>query len=39
VYYRDSDFIGKIQVMIKNDYEIKGKTITIRKPQENAVVD
>ena len=32
--------MGKdIQPMIKNDYGIKGKPITVRNPQANAIVE
>jgi transposase InsO family protein len=35
-YDRGSEFIGKdFQSMIKNDYGIKGKPITVRNPQAN----
>jgi transposase InsO family protein len=35
-----SEFIGKdFQSMIKNDYGIKGKPITVRNPQANAIVE
>ena len=37
---RGSEFIGKdFQTMIKNDYGIKGKPITVRNPQANAIVE
>ena len=37
---RDSEFIGKdFQNMIKNDYGIKAKPITVRNPQANAIVE
>jgi hypothetical protein len=39
-YDRGSDFIGKdFQSMIKHDYGIKGKPITVRNPQANAIVE
>jgi transposase InsO family protein len=39
-YDRGSEFIGKdFQSMIKNDYGIKGKPITVRNPQANAIVE
>jgi transposase InsO family protein len=39
-YDRGSDFIGAdFQKMIKNDYGIKGKPITVRNPQANAIVE
>jgi hypothetical protein len=39
-YDRGSEFIGKdFQKMIKNDYGIKGKPITVRNPQANAIVE
>jgi transposase InsO family protein len=39
-YDRGSEFIGKdFQMMIKNDYGIKGKPITVRNPQANAIVE
>jgi len=39
-YNRGSEFIGKdFQSMIKNDYGIKGKPITVRNPQANAIVE
>jgi transposase InsO family protein len=35
-----SEFIGKdFQKMIKNDYGVKGKPITVRNPQANAIVE
>jgi transposase InsO family protein len=38
--YRESEFIGKdFQSMIKNDYGIIGKHITVRNPQTNAIVE
>ena len=37
---RGSEFIGKdFQTMIKNDYGIKGKPITVRNPQANAIIE
>ena len=37
---RGSEFIGKdFQKMIKEDYGIKGKPITVRNPQANAIVE
>ena len=37
---RGSEFIGKdFQHMIINDYGIKGKPITMRNPQANAIVE
>lgn len=39
-YDRGSEFIGKdFQNMIKKDYGIKGKPITVRNPQANAIVE
>lgn len=39
-YDRGSEFIGHdFQTMIKNDYGIKGKPITVRNPQANAIVE
>ena len=39
-YDRGSEFIGKdFQAMIKHDYGIKGKPITVRNPQANAIVE
>ena len=39
-YDRGSEFIGKdFQKMIRNDYGIKGKPITVRNPQANAIVE
>ena len=39
-YDRGSEFIGQdFQKMIKNDYGIKGKPITVRNPQANAIVE
>ena len=39
-YDRGSEFIGKdFQSMIKQDYGIKGKPITVRNPQANAIVE
>jgi len=39
-YDRGSEFIGKeFQSMIKHDYGIKGKPITVRNPQANAIVE
>ena len=39
-YDRGSEFIGKdFQKMIKQDYGIKGKPITVRNPQANAIVE
>jgi hypothetical protein len=39
-YDRGSEFIGAdFQKMIKNDYGIKGKPITVRNPQANAIVE
>ena len=39
-YDRGSEFIGKdFQKMIKNDYGVKGKPITVRNPQANAIVE
>jgi len=39
-YDRGSEFIGTdFQDMIKNDYGIKGKPITVRNPQANAIVE
>jgi transposase InsO family protein len=38
--YRGCEFVGKdFQSMIKNDYGIKGKPITVRNPQANAIVE
>ena len=37
---RGSEFIGKdFQNMIKNDYGVKAKPITVRNPQANAIVE
>jgi len=37
---RGSEFIGKdFQKMIKEDYGVKGKPITVRNPQANAIVE
>ena len=37
---RGSEFIGKdFQKMIKNDYGVKAKPITVRNPQANAIVE
>jgi transposase InsO family protein len=37
---RGSEFIGAdFQKMIKNDYGIKGKPITVKNPQANAIVE
>ena len=37
---RGSEFFGQdFQSMIKNDYEIKDKPITVRNPQANAIVE
>jgi transposase InsO family protein len=37
---RGSEFIGKhFQKMIKKDYGVKGKPITVRNPQANAIVE
>jgi transposase InsO family protein len=37
---RDSEFICKdFQSMIKKDYGIEGKSITVRNPQANAIVE
>ena len=37
---RGSEFIGKdFQQMIKNDYGVKAKPITVRNPQANAIVE
>ena len=39
-YDRGSEFIGQeFQKMIKDDYGIKGKPITVRNPQANAIVE
>jgi transposase InsO family protein len=39
-YDRGSEFIGKdFQKMIKDDYGVKGKPITVRNPQANAIVE
>ena len=39
-YDRGSEFIGKdFQNMIKQDYGVKGKPITVRNPQANAIVE
>jgi cleavage and polyadenylation specificity factor subunit 1 len=39
-YDRGSEFIGNnFQHMIANDYGIKGKPITVRNPQANAIVE
>jgi transposase InsO family protein len=39
-YDRGSEFIGKdFQKMIKHDYGIKGKPITVRNPKANAIVE
>jgi transposase InsO family protein len=39
-YDRGGEFIGKdFQSMIKNDYGMKGKTITVKIPQANAIVE
>jgi len=39
-YDRGSEFIGKdFQKMIKNDYGVKAKPITVRNPQANAIVE
>jgi transposase InsO family protein len=38
--YIGSELIGKdFQSLIKNDYGIKGKPITVRNPQANAIVE
>ena len=37
---RDSEFIGlDFRDMIKNNYNIKGKPITVRNPQANVIVE
>jgi transposase InsO family protein len=39
-YERGSEFIGKdFQSMMKNDYRINGKPITVRNPQANVIVE
>jgi len=39
-YDRGSEFIGKdFQKMIRDDYGVKGKPITVRNPQANAIVE
>jgi transposase InsO family protein len=39
-HVRGSEFIRKdFQKMIKKDYGIKGKPITVRNPQANAIVE
>jgi hypothetical protein len=39
-YDRGSEFIGQdFQKMIRNDYGIKGKPITVSNPQANAIVE
>ena len=39
IFDRGSDFKAKLCQMIKNDYGIKVKPITTRKPQANAIVE
>jgi transposase InsO family protein len=40
IYDQGSEFMGKdVQSMIKNDYGIKGKPITVRNPQANTTVE
>ena len=39
IYDRGNEFKAEVYAMIKNDYGIKGKPITTRNPQANAIVE